>query len=187
MNETKRKTYINASICIVVIGVLFYVFYAYFVVSIEDIGSKVKYNQEKIGELNDQMNKIVYVRRSYKNITEKMSDISNVTISSDESMINFIIELENIADKTDINLEKQEKSAGDETYTNFAIKVSGKLNNVMHFLVYLENLDNCVDLEDIKISSGDGMSENVILNANLKVYLKNKDQQQNWQQKENKI
>lgn len=183
MNETKRKTYVNASICIVVIGILFYVFYAYFVASMEEVGSKVKYNQERVGKLNDQMNKIAYVRRSYKNITEKMSDISNVTISSDESMINFIIKLENIADKTDINLEKQEKSAGDETYTHFAIRASGKLNNAMHFLVYLENLENCVDLEDIKISSGDGTSGNVILNANLKVYLKNKDQQQ----KENKI
>ncbi len=175
MNRTKRKTCINAFACIIVMGILFYVFYAYFAAVIEDVGLKAKYNQERIGELNNQMNKIAYVRRSYKDITEKMGDISNVIISSDESMINFIIELENIADKTDINLEKQEKSAGDETYAYFAIKASGKLNNAMHFLVYLENLENCVDLEDIKISSGDGTPGNVILNANLKVYLKNKD------------
>ncbi len=179
MNETKRKTYINVFVCIIVIGILFYMFYVYFVAAIEDVGSKVKYNQERIGGLNSQMNKILYVRKSYKGITEKISGISNVIISSDESMINFIIELENIADKTGIDLEKQEKPADGETYTHFAIRASGELNNVMHFLVYLENMENCVDLEDIKISSGDGMSGNVILNANLKVYFKNGNQQQN--------
>lgn len=179
MNETKRKTYINAFVCIVVIGILFYVFYVYFVSAVEDMGSKVKYNQERIGELNSQMNKIIYVRKSYKDITEKMSGISNVIISPDENMIDFIIELENIADKTGINLEKQEKPVDGETYAYFAIKASGESNNIMHFLVYLENMENCVDLEDIKISSGDKVSKNVILNANLKVYFKNKDQQQN--------
>lgn len=176
MNETKRKTYINAFVCIIVISILFYVFYVYFVSAVEDMGSKVKYNQERIGGLNSQMNKIIYVRKSYKDITEKMSGISNVIISPNENMINFIIELENIADKTGINLEKREKPVDEETYTYFAIKASGELNNVMHFLVYLENLENYVDLEDIKISSGDRESKNVILNANLKVYFKNKDQ-----------
>lgn len=175
MNETKRKTYINAFVCIIVIGILFYVFYVYFVAAIEDMGSKVKYNQERIEELNNQMNKIVYIRRNYKDIAEKMNDISNVIISSDESMINFIIELESIADKTGINLEKQEKPVDEEIYTYFAIKASGELNNIMHFLVYLENLENCVDLEDIKISSDDRASGNVILNASLKVYSENEN------------
>lgn len=175
MNETKRKTYINAFVHIIVIGILFYVFYVYFVAAIEDAGSKVKYNQERIGELNNQMNKIAYVRRNYKDIAERMSDISNVIISSDESMINFIIELESIADKTDVDLEKKEKSISDEPHTYFVIRVSGELNNVMHFLVYLENLENYVDLEDIRISSSDRMSGNVILNANLKVYSQNED------------
>lgn len=175
MNETKRKTYINAFVHIIVIGILFYVFYVYFVAAIEGAGSKVKYNQERIGELNNQMNKIVYVRRNYKDIAERMSNISNVIISSDESMINFIIELESIADKTDVDLEKKEKSINDEPHAYFVIKVSGELNNVMRFLVYLENLENYADLEDIRISSSDRMSGNVILSANLKVYSQNED------------
>ncbi len=174
MNEIKKKTCINFIICAVIIVVFSYGFNV-LVSQMEDLGSKMEYDQKRIGELNNQMEKIVFVRRSYKDLTKKMSEISKVLISSDEDMIDFIIELEKNADKTNVDLKKQEKPSSDGTNVYFSIQVSGKFNDVMHFLAYLENSESCVDLENIKVSSNDKMLGSVVLSADLKVYFENKD------------
>ena len=72
------------------------------------------------------------------------------------------------------------------SFVGYSVKAAGDFDNVMHFLVYLENLKYLNKIENIRMyysseSKNDPVdlykadSSEIVLNANLKVYIKNKD------------
>jgi len=189
MNKTKQKTYLNIAIFFSIVVAIFYVGNSYLIKTVKSLSLEVVDKKQKIKKLNQQSDQIDDVRTGYNYIQKETDEVSNLIVSY-QDIIDFIIEIERVAEKSEVNLEisvlkkEREYLNNDLSFVSYNLKAEGDFDNLMSFLMYLENLKYLNKIENIRIYyDGEDKKDfadldkinlgEIILSANLKVYLKN--------------
>jgi len=190
MNKIKQKTYFNIVIFFSVVVAIFYIGNFYLIEMVKNLSLEVVDKKQKIERLNKQSDQIDNVRIGYDYIQKETDEVSNLIVDY-QNIIDFIIEVENAAEKNridlEINVSKKERGYLNNNlfFVNYNIKARGDFDRLMHFLAHLENLKYLNKIENIrmyyedkdkkdfadpyKINSGE-----IALSANLKVYISDK-------------
>lgn len=185
MNKIKQKTYMDVLIAIAVVFALLYFGNVYLVKQEENLSLEITNKKQKIEQLRRHSEQIVTIRNAYKDVQEKIDKVHSSIVDYSE-IVNFIVEVENVAKKNgielDINVANKEKGSLDKnfSYTFYKIRASGNFSDTMKFLSNLENLRYYSDIENIKILSNKELIDNknqalINLDADLKVYIYNDD------------
>ena len=191
MNKVKQKTYLNVAIFFSIVVAIFYIGNFYLVEAVKGLSLEIIDKKQKIEGLNRQSDQIDSIRAGYEHIQKETDKASNLIVNY-PNIIDFIIEVENVAEENGIDLNVSvsnkdgESISNDLSFVGYSIKAAGDFDNIMHFLVCLENLRYLNKVENVRIyySSEDKKdsvdlgkvdSGEIVLSANLKVYVKNKD------------
>jgi hypothetical protein len=191
MNKTKQKTYSNILVFLLTASALFYAGSFYLTETVKNLSLEVIEKKQAIEKLNKQSEQADSIKRGYKYMQIEMDKVSDLVVNYSD-IAGFIVEIENVAEKSkvdlDISVSDKEKKLLDNnlSYVSYNIEASGKFDNLMHFLVYVENLKYFNSVESIRMRSDNKNNKNladsdeaalnkIILNANLKVYVKNID------------
>jgi len=136
-----------------------------------------KKNAEKLTIQNSQIENIrIKTEELQKNINKASEYIVNYS-----SISNFVIEIKDTAMENNIELDMrvsdQEKTEITDglSYINYNMKATGRFNEVVQFLIYLENSKYYTNIEKIKISSNYikniNNNDKIIFDSILKVYV----------------
>lgn len=185
MNGKKKKTYLNLAIFALLIGGMFYYMNEYLIKNIERLGDEVV-DAKKSGALITERNiKINEVRKNYENIEKEIGLISNTFVEKNyEKVGEMFMELESIAQKYNIELTKDPASKPEERMGNrifaayFNMTATGDYQDLMKFMLYMDNFKYYVDLNNIEIirsNEDEDSNPKVSLRAELEVYLENKN------------
>lgn len=170
---------------------LFYISNFYLMESVKNLSLEIVGKKQEIEKLNEQSEQINSIRTGYKYIQEEVEKVSDLIVNY-QDIIEFIVEVENIAEENGVGLNISASSKEGESlrnnlsYISYNIKALGNFDNLMHFLACLENLKYFNNVENIRVYYNDEGKKNLdnldeinygnaALNANLEVYVKNKD------------
>lgn len=191
MNKIKQKTYFNILIFSSVVITLFYVGNFYLIETVKSLSLEIVDKKQKIEKLNKQSEQIDNIRTGYKYMQEEMNEVSGLIVNYSD-IIDFIIEVENVAEKSEVELnisvsnKEGEYLNGSLSFVSYNLEAVGSFDNLMCFLVYLENLKYLNEVENMRIyydsedkrdftDLGGVNSGKIILNTNLKVYVRDRD------------
>ena len=181
MNKIKQKTYFNIAAFFSIVVMVFYIGNSYLIETVKNLSLEVVSKKQKIERLNEQSSQVNSIKIGYEYMQEEMNEVSDLIIDY-PNIIDFIVEIESVAAKSEIDLDisvsnkKGEYLNDDLSSVSYDVAAAGDFDKLMHFLVYLENLKYLSKIENIRIYYDDKIdAEEIILNANLKVYVKNKD------------
>lgn len=191
MNKIKQKTYFNILIFSSAVITLFYVGNFYLIETVKNLSLEVVDKKQKIEKLNKQSEQIDSIRAGYKYMQEEMDEVSGLVVNYSD-IIDFIIEVENIAEKSEVKLDisvsnKEGEYLNDDlSFVGYNIEAAGDFENLMRFLVYLENLKYLNKVENVRIYYDNKNKTNfadpskidsgeIILSINVKVYVRDKD------------
>ena len=170
---------------------IFYIGNFYLVETVKSLSLEIVDKKQKIERLNKQSDQIDSIRMGYEYIQEEMDRASDLIVNYPD-IIDFIVEIENVAEKSEVDLDisvsnkKGESLNNDLSVVGYGIMATGDFNSIMRFLVYLENLRYLNKVENIRVyyesrnknnvaNSNEFNSGEIVLNANLEVYVKNRD------------
>ena len=180
MNKIKQKTYFNVAIFFSLVAAIFYVGNFYLVETVKGLSLEIIDKKQKIERLNEQSEQIDSIRTGYEYIQKETDKVSDLIVNYPD-IIDFIIEIESVAEKNGVDLNvsvsnKDGGSLGDNlSFVGYSINAAGDFDSLMHFLVCLENLKYLNKVENIRIYySNENNFNEIALSANLKVYVKNK-------------
>ncbi|MFA6096791.1 MAG: hypothetical protein WC788_04145 [Candidatus Paceibacterota bacterium] len=184
MNKKKQKTYINIAILILVAGGMFYFMSQYLLAYIGNMSNEVVVAKKNTVLITERNKKIDEVRRNYNNIEKEIGVISDTFVKKDYQKVGeMFMELEEIARMNNIVLIKnpaqkpEEKMGNSISAAYFTMSSNGGFDDMMRFLLYLDNFRYYIDLNNIQMS-GTGEDQNgitqVVMNAELQVYLDSK-------------
>lgn len=173
------------AIFILIIGGVYYFMSEYlfgYIVSMSDAVVSAKKDTMLITERNK---KIDEVRRNYDNIEKEIGVISDAFVKRDnEKFGEMFMELEQIAKRYEITLTKEPSSRIEERMGDtisaayFNISASGEYNNLMKFMLYLDNFKYYIDLNNVEITTGSKADDKniakTVMKAELEVYLDDK-------------
>ena len=171
---------------------IFYIGNFYLVETVESLSLEIVDKKQKIERLNKQSDQINSIRMGYEYIQGEMNRTSDLIVNYPD-IIDFIIEIENVAEKSKVDLDISVSNKEGESLNNdlsvvgYGIMATGDFNSIMRFLVYLENLRYLNKVENIRVyyesrnknnvaNSNEFNSGEIVLNANLEVYVKNRNQ-----------
>lgn len=191
MNKIKQKTYFNILILFAVIIAVFYIGNFYLIETVKSLSSEAISKKQKIERLNEQSDQIDDIRIGYEYMQEEMDEVSNLIVSY-SNIVDFIIEIENVARESEVDLNisisnKEREYLDDNlSFVGYSVEAVGDFDSVMSFLVYLENLKYLNKVENLRMYDSSNNkkdfaklfevdSSEVILNASLKIYVKNED------------
>jgi len=194
MNKIKQKTYFNIVIFLSVVIVIFYVGSSYLIETVKSLSLEVVDKKQTIKRLSKQSSQIGDIRIGYKYIQKETEKVSGLVVNYPD-IIDFIVEIENVAEKSGVDLkisvsDKEGESLSDNLFfVGYSVKARGDFDDLMRFLIYLENFKYLNKVENIRIYYGGkdekdfadldkSNSSEIILEANLKVYVKDKDVKQ---------
>lgn len=130
--------------------------------------------------------KIGEVRQNYNEIERKIGVISGMFVKKDyEAVGEMFMDIENTAKKHDIILSKSPAAKAEEPVSTsisaafFNMTAVGDFDNIMKFLLYLDNFKYYLDLNNIEITSmgaGENNISKITLSGEMEVYLDNKKQ-----------
>lgn len=171
MFKAKSKTYCNLFIFLAIIAVVFFAA-ASLVNGIKNSSDKIKNQKILLNHLGEQKSQIGRIRTDYQNQKKEMEKIKESFLDPKKT-VDFIVEIERIAQKALVGLETKtterriEKDEALPTF-NYQIIVTGKFDNVMRFLEYLENIKYNIKINGLKITTAENSVEAV---ADLEVYI----------------
>jgi len=186
MNKIKQKTYFNIFIFSSIVVALFYVGNFYLIETVKKSSLEIVDKKQKIEKLNKQSDQIDSIRAGYKYMQEEMDEVSGLIVDYSD-VIDFIIEVENVAEKSEVELDinvsnkEGEYLNNDLSFVGYNVEATGDFDKLMRFLVYLENLKYLNKVENTRMYYDNENKTNlvdsgkIILNTNLRVYVKNKD------------
>lgn len=179
MNEVKKKIYINASLLLAAVFSLLYINCFYLTKNIEDSSAFIVEKKKSVEKLTMQNSQIESIRIKTEELQKNMDKASEYIVDY-SSISNFVAEMKDIAMKNNIELDmkvsdkEKTKITDGLSYINYNIKAAGKFNEMVQFLIYLENSKYYANIEKIKISSNyikdANNSDKIILDLVLKVY-----------------
>lgn len=181
MNKVKKKIYTNTSLLLVAVFSSLYINCFYLTKNIEDSSLEIVEKKKSVEKLTIQNSQIGSIRikaeESQKNINKASEYIVDYSSISD-----FVTEMKNTAMKNNIELDmkvsdkEKTKITDGLSYINYNIKAAGKFNEMVQFLIYLENSKYYASIEKIKISSNyvkdANNNDKIILDLVLKVYVR---------------
>ena len=175
MNKVEKKLYIKAALLLIVVLVLFYVSYFYLPQKIEGLSLEIINNKKQIELMNAQNNQIENIRKKQDELQENVDNVSECIIDY-SNIFSFVIETRSVAEKNNVNLSINVSNEGKAqmteflSYINYNMKITGKFDDVMNFLNYLENSKYYVNIEKMKISKKN--DHDIVLDSVLKVYVR---------------
>lgn len=181
MNKIKQKTYFNIAAFFSIVVIIFYIGNSYLIETVKNLSLEVVSKKQEIERLNEQSSQVDSIKTGYEYMQEEMDKVSDLIVDY-PNIIDFIVEIENVAAKSEIDLEisvsnKEVEYLNDDlSSVDYGVEAAGDFDNLMRFLVYLENLKYLNKVENIRIYYDDKIdAEEIVLNASLKVYVKNED------------
>jgi hypothetical protein len=170
MNKVKKKIYTNISLLAVATLSLLYANIIYLTKNIENSSMEIVEKKKSVERLTIQNSQM------QNNIDEALQYIVDYSSISD-----FVAEMKSTAIKNNIELdmkvadkEKTEITDG-LSFVDYNIKVAGKFNEMVQYLIYLENSKYYVNIEKIKISSSyignTDTDDKITFDLALKVYV----------------
>ena len=136
MNKVKQKTYFNILIFFSIVVTIFYIGNFYLIETVKSLSMEVVDKKQRIERLNEQSNQVDSIKIGYKYMQKEMDETSNLIVDY-SNIIDFIIEIENIAEKSavdlNINVSNKEKQylKDDLFFVNYNIKVMGDFDNLL--------------------------------------------------------
>lgn len=185
MNKIQKKTYLVSAVFASVIISLFYFGNIYLIDNLKSLSSEVLSAKEKFNTIEQRNKNIIEVRTNYNNIKKEINIISDsISDSEYDKVVNLFRELEDVAKKNEIELKKNLSSRGEESLgdglvaTHLDIEVLGEFEQLMKFILYLDNFKYYVDLNNVNITNQISLEISrefpsaISLKGDLKVYLK---------------
>ncbi|MCK5084987.1 MAG: type 4a pilus biogenesis protein PilO [Candidatus Pacebacteria bacterium] len=175
MNKIKKKIYIKAVLLLTVVLILFCGSFFHLPQKIEGLSLEIINKKKQIKQLNAQNDQIENIRDKHDELQKNVGNVSEYIIDY-SSIFNFVTEIKSVAEKNNvdlgINVSNEGKMQATEflSYINYNVKATGKFDDIMHFLSYLENLKYYIDIEKMKISRNN--DNEVVLDSVLKVYVR---------------
>ena len=183
MNKIKQKTYLNISIYLSVVIAVFYIGNSYLIETVKSLSLEVVDKKQKIERLDRQSGQISDIRIGYQYIEEEAEKVSALIISYPD-IIDFIVEIENVAEKSKVDLEisvsdkEGEDLNNNLSFVGYSVKATGDFDNLMHFLMRLENFKYLNKVENVRMyydNKNKVKAGEINLDVSLKVYVKDKD------------
>ena len=183
MNKIKQKTYLNISIYLSVVIAVFYIGNSYLIETVKSLSLEVVDKKQKIERLDRQSGQISDIRIGYQYIEEEAEKVSALIISYPD-IIDFIVEIENVAEKSRVDLEisvsdkEGEDLNNNLSFVGYSVKATGDFDNLMHFLMRLENFKYLNKVENVRMyydNKNKVKAGEINLDVSLKVYVKDKD------------
>ena len=183
MNKIKQKTYLNISIYLSVVIAVFYIGNSYLIETVKSLSLEVVDKKQKIERLDRQSGQISDIRIGYQYIEEEAEKVSALIISYPD-IIDFIVEIENVAEKSKVDLEisvsdkEGEDLNNNLSFVGYSVKATGDFDNLMHFLMRLENFKYLNKVENVRMyydNKNKVKASEINLDVSLKVYVKDKD------------
>ena len=183
MNKIKQKTDLNISIYLSVVIAVFYIGNSYLIETVKSLSLEVVDKKQKIERLDKQSDQISDIRIGYQYIEEEAEKVSALIISYPD-IIDFIVEIENVAEKSgvDLKINVSDKEGEDLnnnlSFVGYSVKATGDFDNLMHFLTHLENFRYLNKIEDVRMyynNKNKVEASEINLDVSLKVYVKDKD------------
>ncbi len=187
MNNIKNKTYANIIVFLLIIICLGYFGNIIMVEYVKSLSLEMISRKDKISMHEKRNKKIEEVRNNYGNIQKEMNVVSGA-LAKYEEPYKLIEKLDDIAAKNNVKLEKlptdkkEEPVSADLVARRFNIKATGEFDNIINFLINLDNFDYYLNIDRIMMSSYDSekeikeedFSSGITLNAEIKAYFKKK-------------
>lgn len=184
MNSKKRKTYINIAVSTLLIGGGIYLMNEYLSSYIISISDDILTSKKNIRQIEERNNKIDDVRKNYNDIKDEIGVISDTFVKKDyEKVGDMFMDLEDIANRYSVDLDKkpsarEELTLGDGSISAafFDLTASGDYDNLMKFMLYLDNFKYYMDLNNVQIETKideETKVSTIMLRAELEVYLEN--------------
>lgn len=151
----KQKIYLTLSIILAI-----YLLTGFLIIS--PLISKIKYSslafiekKETLEILEKEQIEFNLLKEQYKRIKPELTRIDQSLLNS-EKTLDFIVALENIAEKANNNYEikvtqLQKEPKEKFSFLTFQISLWGSFPNLIKFLVYLENVPYWVETDQIQI------------------------------------
>lgn len=184
MNSKKQKTFINITIFTLTIGGVFYFMNHYLFNYIRSMSNEVVAAKKDVVLIAERNKKIDEVRSNYNNIEKEIGVISDTFVKKDnEKFGEMFMELEDIAHRYNIELTKDPASKAEERMGDgifaayFNMTAKGEYDDLMKFVLYLDNFKYYIDLNNIEIirsSDDENSMSKMAMRAELEVYLENK-------------
>jgi len=164
MLNSKKKTYFTLLVILAGVILLFFAGGVLLADKIELSGQEIKNQETLLNRLKGQKKQINQIRKDYKESENGMKTMEELFLDSGKT-VDFIIEAENISQKTLVELEiktlnKDVISEDGPSILNYQLTAEGKFNNVARFLAYLENMKYNVRIDNLKIKTIDSGKRN---------------------------
>ena len=164
MLNSKKKTYFTLLVILAGVILLFFAGGVLLADKIELSGQEIKNQETLLNRLKGQKKQINQIRKDYKESENGMKTMEELFLDSGKT-VDFIIEAENISQKTLVELEIKTLNKGvinedSPSILNYQLTAEGKFNNVARFLAYLENMKYNVRIDNLKIKTIDSGKRN---------------------------
>jgi len=162
MLKAKSKTYYSFFVFLAIVVVVFFVATS-LIGKLKSDSDKIRDQEILLSRLSKQKSQIGRIRADYQSQKKKMEKVEKSFLNPKET-VDFVVEVEKIARKSSVKLETKttERNAGESElspFFNYQLIVTGKFNNVMRFLTYLENIKYNIIINGLKITAMGGNEE----------------------------
>ncbi|MDF1498101.1 MAG: type 4a pilus biogenesis protein PilO [Patescibacteria group bacterium] len=178
MKKTEKKVYIKIALLISIGLGLLYAECFYLPEIVKSKSLEIIENKKQLREFKKQNEQIENIKANYEEIQNNMEKVSEYIVEY-EKIFNFRSEIENIAKKSNVNLDisisSNEKTFVNNnlSFVNYRLRASGDFNKIMSFLNFMENLRYYNEIEKIRISNEEkNENEYIVLELDLKVYVR---------------
>lgn len=191
MDSVKQKVYVSILISAGIISAMFYFGFVYLVEEEKNLSLEIVSKEKEAEQLKLQSEQIGEIRNAHQEWQEKTETVLGSIVRHSE-LFDYVVEIKNLADENNIKLEtitsaKDKGQINDDfSYTYYKIKATGFFDDVMKFLVCVENLKYYSEMENISFVTdsesntrhniADQNSEKISFNADLKIYMYHDDE-----------
>lgn len=175
--STQRKIYIVGGAFLVTVVLLVWLLFGQFVGEVIALSGKLSQKQDIQQDWAKKRAQFSKVKEDYKNADLELKTVDSLLTHKD-SLINLIIDLESLADKTanqhEIKTVSQATNASLPSSVTLRLTLRGGFTSALKFIKTLENMPVLVQIQALNISRLDG--------ANIAAYnLKNGDVETNFE------
>lgn len=175
----------NNKIITLSIAIIFVIFFTSSVVfflidKIENKTEKLQEQKSMLKVLQQQNDNFLELKKTYNIVEENQKKIESI-LPDDNTIENFIIKLEQIAEQTNNSqslnfepLENAKTAGGNVKSLKFTVLLTGNLNTFIKYLNQVKSSSYFVEIENITIINSLGISNNNSkINIKAKTYIRN--------------
>ena len=187
MDSVKQKVYASVLISVGIIFAMFYFGFVYLVEEEKNLSLEIVNKKKEVEQLKLQSEQIGEIRNAHQEWQEKTETVLGSVVRHSE-LFDYVIEIKNLADENNIKLEtitsaKDKGQINDDfSYTYYRVKATGFFDDIMKFLVCVENLKYYSEMENVLFAADSESkiagqnSEKISFSADLKIYMYHDDE-----------